>query len=83
MGHRFNDPVVYPEGVADQVLAVPGDDAAAKADPAAAEPADGDQLFPDDGDGVAAVGGVVFVEDLVVLRNQHHLVVVEPQSMPR
>ena len=73
MGDGLDEALVHAEGAADQILAVAGGGAAADRDPVAAEGVDLFKLRAHALHGVALVGGVVGVEDALVLGDQHQL----------
>ena len=73
MGDGLDQALVHAEGAADQILAVAGGGAAADLDAVAAEGVDLLKLCAHALHGVSLVGGVVGVEDALVLGDQHQL----------
>ena len=73
VGDGLDQALVHAEGAADQILAVAGGGAAADRDAVAAEGVDLFQLRAHPLHGVSLVGGVVGVEDALVLGDQHQL----------
>ena len=73
MGDGLHQALVHAEGAADQILAVAGGGASADRDAVAAEGVDLLKLRAHALHGVALVGGVVGVENALVLGDQHQL----------
>ena len=73
VGDGLDEALVHAEGAADQILAVAGGGASADRDPVAAEGVDLFKLRAHALHRIALVGGVVGVEDALVLGDQHQL----------